>query len=366
MLPHQRPLLRDRIEKINSTLAPGLAELKWRDSEAVDSFISQAKNVVTEVYCICDTMKTNLQKAIGVLGAWAEKPLFERKPKAVSPDDLDQMHKASISLRHHVMAEEGKELQKILRDSADALKTSKGTPQWRLHVDFVNALVIQGFVAVIVIYLRHLCKFLEAVKLELIDNSIGLVPAFGHDKARPGYREIPPLSRFDEEISYFQKVRQEISNFKTPVDICWIRVNAQPAKIQLNQLAAKWANQYINFLHDFCAARIDGVTGFINKMLECLSEDIPTEEDENQESLYSVMTHIRDVKIAIEAIKTLFIPIREQDEDRQQEEQQEIVESVSGCCRDVRSHIQASSNRNSGTFRVPQQQQEKQQESGQQ
>lgn len=62
----------------------------------------------------------------GILGSWAEKPLFERKQKPMSPDDLDQMLRASISLRHHAMSEEGKDIHKILRDSADALKTSKG------------------------------------------------------------------------------------------------------------------------------------------------------------------------------------------------------------------------------------------------
>ncbi|PFH34573.1 dynein heavy chain family protein [Besnoitia besnoiti] len=440
LLPNERPLLADRIAKINAILAPGLTSLRWHSSEEVDEFLSQATSVVTEVYGICHTMKANLQKIIGVLASWAEKPLFERKPKPMSPDDIDQMLRASIAIRHHQMSEEGKEIHKLLRDSADALKTSKGAPQWRLHGGFVNSIVIQGFAALIVISLKHLCKTLEAamhpkpdvaplfeVKLELVDNSIDFVPSFDHEKhgGSPGIRDlidqwigdffkcattvarldtgtgdylnevksnflvmavrsrltkligatrqklneylltfeeysflwkrdihdvleeflsdeprglvenwndsesepfhqimevigidlgrpIPALSRFDEKITYFQRVRTEISNFKTPCDIFWIRINAQPTKIQLSQLAAKWANQYTSFLHDFCVARIDGITGFINKMLGYLDADIPAEDDENTEALYNVMTNIRDVKIAIDAIKTLFVPIREQ------------------------------------------------------
>ncbi|CBZ52391.1 hypothetical protein NCLIV_021800 [Neospora caninum Liverpool] len=440
LLPNERPLLSERIERINAILAPGLTRLRWQSSEAVDDFLGQAMTVVTDVFGICNTMKATLQKIIAILGSWAEKPLFERKPKPMSPDDLDQMLRATVSIRHHQMSEEGKEIHKLLRDSADALKTSKGAPQWRLHGDFVNSIVIQGFTALIVISMKQLCKTLEAamqpkpevaplfeVKLELVDNSIDFVPSFEHDKkggnqgirdlfdqwiadffkcattvARldtgtgdylnevkdnfvvmavrsrltklldatkqrlneylltfeeyaflwkrdihdaleeflsddprelvedwndsetesfnqimevigvdPG-RPIPALSRFDEKISYFQKIRNEIANFKTPVDICWVRVNAQPTKIQLSQLAAKWGNQYTSFLHDFCVARIDGITGFINKMLGYLDGDIPSEDDENKEALYNVMTNIRDVKIAIDAIKTLFGPIREE------------------------------------------------------
>ncbi|PHJ22031.1 dynein heavy chain family protein, partial [Cystoisospora suis] len=506
LLPHERPLLAERIEKINAILEPGLTSLRWQASEDVDEFLGQAIKVVTEVFAICNTMKSNLLKAIGILGSWAEKPLFERKQKPMSPDDLDQMLRASISLRHHAMSEEGKDIHKILRDSADALKTSKGAPQWRLHVNFVNSIVIQGLTALVVLSLKHLYKTLEAamhpkpdvaplfeVKLELIEeeNSIGFLPPFAHDRsegeitAHTGTqtneptgpvekkgeptrirdlfdqwigdflkcattvsrldtggtgdymneikenflfmsmrsrltklldsteeklndylltfgeysflwkrnlndvleeflsdnphelvdntwnnttntnesenesfnqimeviginvgRPIPSLARFDEKISYFRRIRNEIANLKTPVDICWIRINAQPAKIQLSQLAAKWADKFIHFLHDFCVSLIDDITSFITKMLKNLDgdtslseEEASTEEHEdrdtreeakeegeessstssgtsskkkNKEALYNAMTHIRDVKIAVDAIKTLFGPIREQ------------------------------------------------------
>lgn len=62
----------------------------------------------------------------GVLEVWAEKPLFERKPKPMAPEDADQLVRNGIANRLHLMSEDGKQLHKILRDSADALKASKG------------------------------------------------------------------------------------------------------------------------------------------------------------------------------------------------------------------------------------------------
>lgn len=48
-----------------------------------------------------------------------------------------------------------------------------GAPQWRLHVNFVNSIVIQGLTALVVLSLKHLYKTLEAgtsVSLSLYDN----------------------------------------------------------------------------------------------------------------------------------------------------------------------------------------------------
>lgn len=137
---------------------------------------------------------------------------------------------------------------------------------------------------------------------------------------------------------------------RTPVDIYFLRVNAQPAKVQLSQLAASWANYYINYLLKVCLARADSITAFVNKMDAFLSAKPPAEDpdnedsssnsehvgnsndenkeggdgsnehetdekkdvDSNKEALYKFMTYIRDVKIANEPIRQLMGPIHEQ------------------------------------------------------
>ena len=41
-------------------------------------------------------------------------------------EDVEQLVKAAIANKSHQIAEEGKELHKMLKDSADALKATKG------------------------------------------------------------------------------------------------------------------------------------------------------------------------------------------------------------------------------------------------
>ncbi|CDI84781.1 Flagellar outer dynein arm heavy chain beta, related [Eimeria praecox] len=160
-------------------------------------------------------------------------------------------------------------------------------------------------------------------------------------------RRVPELSCFDEKICFFESLRSEIAELKTPVDVCWLRINAQPAKVQLSQLAASWAAHYTDFLLNCCLARADALTQFVNRMDTCLSVKPPTAETEEEEAgeaqaaassdsathsqpaqqtdtepeakdaidkdtLYKFMTYIRDVKIANDPIKRLLGPVHEQ------------------------------------------------------
>lgn len=175
------------------------------------------------------------------------------------------------------------------------------------------------------------------------------------------FLQIPELVCFDEKISFFEGLRSEIAELKTPVDVCWLRINAQPAKIQLSHLAASWASHYTDFLLNCCLARADALTQFVNRMDACLSVKPPTAEDEEEaeateegeraatasaaashgsssasgdktgpeqqqpetekedekdkidkDTLYKFMTYIRDVKIANDPIKRLLGPVHEQ------------------------------------------------------
>ncbi|XP_026191394.1 dynein beta chain, ciliary [Cyclospora cayetanensis] len=402
LLPNQRPLLAERLSNIDATLEPGLTTLSW-ESEGVDAFIAQASVAVSDAFTICDSITSNLHKSFGLLGSWMEKPLFERKPKPMALDDADQVVRSSIANRLHLMAEDGKELHKILRDSSEALKATKAMgprpeaqPLFEVKLELVNGSidlvpafrdekggickVVEGWVAdflksaattarldsgkgdyitevkesysfmvasarltelleetesKVLEYLKGTRKYeflwkkdlandLEAFIAEspsehlAVTGSDGepldaVLELIGVDLGR----KIPQLSCFDEKITYFEALRSEIAELKTPVDICWLRINAQPAKVQLSQLAKSWASSYTEFMLNCCLARADSVTAFINRMDTFLSTKPPNESEDSEDSpdkeaLYKFMTHIRDVKIASEPIKRLLEPLHEQ------------------------------------------------------
>ena len=90
LLPVEKPLLQDRIDKINKSLQPGVDTLRW-NSQGIDAFIQTCMAIVKEVDDLVKKMKDNVKKMQELMTKW-EKPLFERKTKPLAPEDLEQTH----------------------------------------------------------------------------------------------------------------------------------------------------------------------------------------------------------------------------------------------------------------------------------
>lgn len=195
LLPVEEPMFADRIQKMDTTLSPGLVDLRWNSAEKIPDFITHAEVVVGDVAAVVDVVKINLRKISTLLARWCEGPLLERKAKPMSAEDFDSIHKASVGVKLHMMTEDGKEIHKLVKDSSEALKISKTAETWRSYVDFVNNIVIEGLVSSIAVSLQYLCEILDPliiaknemqplfdVKIELQDSEVVFEPAFARSE----------------------------------------------------------------------------------------------------------------------------------------------------------------------------------------
>eukprot|EP00929_Paragymnodinium_shiwhaense_P077081 TRINITY_DN3967_c0_g2_i2.p1 TRINITY_DN3967_c0_g2~~TRINITY_DN3967_c0_g2_i2.p1 ORF type:complete len:4576 (+),score=1729.31 TRINITY_DN3967_c0_g2_i2:93-13820(+) len=448
LLPVEEPLLEDRIVKMDTALSPGLTELKWRSEEQIPEFIENTMKVVSDVSGVVDIMKGNLRSISGILASWCKEPIIERKKgqKPMALDEFDLQHKERVGKRDMAMSEGGKEIHKFVKDSSEALKVSKVASTWKAYEDFVNNIVIEGFVSSIAVSLQYLCEILDPliiakhemlplfdVKVELQGDEVVFEPAFkindpgkvtlrstidnwlkdffatvtcmqrvdvkcgdyltevrehfqmqcllslvselvdnteqkcmeyretfmqhsslwtdsidktferflnedAHDlvegfeeegmdfrsimeriKVNVG-RPIPRLLAFDKKIDGFTKMKQQMADLKTPTDIHWLRINAQPAKIALVRYAGQWEEKYSEYLKKFTEERIFSLVQFIHKLKDGLSDSPFADEDpssrfESEEErarvLYNTMGYIRDVKLAKNAVELLFSPLRD-------------------------------------------------------
>ncbi|CAK9091213.1 unnamed protein product, partial [Durusdinium trenchii] len=163
LLPVEEPLLEDRILKMDNALAPGLTELKWSREDQIPDFIAEAMKVVSDVSAIVDIMKGNLRKISNILSQWCKDSMLERKrgAKPVSVEEFEQNHKARVGVCLMNMTDGGKEIHRFVKDSSESLKISKTAPTWKAYVDFVNNVVIEGFVSAIAVSLQYLCEILD-------------------------------------------------------------------------------------------------------------------------------------------------------------------------------------------------------------
>ena len=200
--PVEKPLLQERIEKMDQTLEPGLKDLKWR-SPNINEFIQASMIVVQDVNKTVKTMQSNLNGIKDIMKKWAEEPLIKRKAKPMNPDDFDQASKASIVNKLNDIDKGGKEINKFIKDIGECVKNAKKSPEWGIYQDFVNGLVIEGLVNVIKKSLLQLSDYFDPVyikkndmlpmfdvRIELADTRVIYTPEIQSNMSRSGLRDL--------------------------------------------------------------------------------------------------------------------------------------------------------------------------------
>lgn len=126
LLPVEKPLLAARIQEMLDALAPGIGTLKW-NSENINPFISKGMKIVTEVDELVKKMKENVRKMTDIMEKW-NKPLYERKTKALQAEDVEQTHQALVGPRLEEIRNNGKEIHRLMKDTQDNIKPDKKSP----------------------------------------------------------------------------------------------------------------------------------------------------------------------------------------------------------------------------------------------
>ena len=203
LLPVEKPLMMDRIQKMNKALQAGIDTLKW-NSDNIDPFINQAMQIVTEVDELVKKMKENVSKMIEIMNQWSETPLFQRKNRTQPPEDVETFHNASVVARFDIIKGEGKEIHKLMKDTVDNVRpANKKSIEWLSYVDYVNGLVIEGITNGIdssMTYLaeqisiaynqQHLLAPIFDIKVALADRCVQFDPSIGCNEQGNGIRDI--------------------------------------------------------------------------------------------------------------------------------------------------------------------------------
>lgn len=108
----------------------------------------------------------------------------------------------------------------------------------------------------------------------------------------------PNLELFDDKITHLNRIKQQISEMKTSIDIGWVRVNSSPLIRELQKTVSEWIDAYTSFLLTNTMAEIHNIQKFIDEVgtgIKVIPESSETKRE--KDILMSVMTHLRDVKM---------------------------------------------------------------------
>jgi len=186
---------------MNKALAPGIDELKW-NSQNIDPFINSAMAIVKEIDELVKKMKDNINKMQDFMKQW-RKPLFERKMKPQPPDELIQFHESLKMPRLEDIKNHGKEIQKLMKDTAENIKPDKKKRTWTDYLDYVNGLVIQGITTGIEGSMEYLANQINInynrhhqlppmfdIKVDLRDRDVVFDPSIQSNPKKTGIKDL--------------------------------------------------------------------------------------------------------------------------------------------------------------------------------
>jgi dynein heavy chain len=158
--------------------------------------------IVTEVDDLVKKMKDNVKKMQEMMKNW-KKPLFERKLKPLLPEDLEQTHSSMVMPKLEDIKNHGKEIHKLMKDTAENIKPDKKSITWLAYVDYVNGLIVEGITEGINASLAFLADQISIsfnklhtlppmfdIKVDLRDRDVVFDPSINFNKQGNGIRNI--------------------------------------------------------------------------------------------------------------------------------------------------------------------------------
>ncbi|KAF6251999.1 flagellar outer dynein arm heavy chain beta [Scenedesmus sp. NREL 46B-D3] len=156
-LPVERPLVAAKLGAAGCAAA-------WAAGARVaqrqhDAYIRDTLELVRDLDVVLATIKDNVAKTVEIMHGFERNLMFDRKD--VHFEELSDSSAALISQRHAEMRDAGKEIGKLLSSSNRVLKVSKASTCWKVYVDYVSDIVIEGFGSAITASTRYLLQQLD-------------------------------------------------------------------------------------------------------------------------------------------------------------------------------------------------------------
>ncbi|CAM9131888.1 unnamed protein product, partial [Ectocarpus fasciculatus] len=117
------------------------------------------------------------------------------------------------------------------------------------------------------------------------------------------------LKKYDDAITKYENVREQIQQLHSPMDVGWLRINTTPIKSQLMGWTSKWIDVFTSALKNTLVDKLVALDKFMTQVNSGLDLEID-ESTPNKDDLMHVMEDIRDVRKAIDSTQEMFVPLQ--------------------------------------------------------
>ncbi|XP_014742318.1 PREDICTED: dynein heavy chain 9, axonemal [Sturnus vulgaris] len=168
VLEVEYPLVQGQLQDIDLKLREAEETLTWK-MEGVWAHISGVMDDVCDLEQRVQQAKDNVEEIHSIVQSW-RSPVFERRDsKKDSVLSLEECQEC-LERRYSLVRESGHRIHSLLKENQSLLLADPASDAWKVYLDYVDEIVLDGFFTAIECSLKYL--------LENTDPKAGLAPLF--------------------------------------------------------------------------------------------------------------------------------------------------------------------------------------------
>ncbi|XP_030063865.1 dynein axonemal heavy chain 9 [Microcaecilia unicolor] len=168
VLEVEYPLVERQLQEIDHRLKEAEETLNWK-SAGIWDYIQTVRDSVHDLERTIQRAKDNVEEIQSIMKNWV-LPIFERKDgKRETLLNLDDRNER-LEKRYNLIRESGQKIHSLLKENLGLFHADPTAEVWKLYVDYVDEMVLDGFFNAIECSLKYL--------LDNTDSKAGLAPLF--------------------------------------------------------------------------------------------------------------------------------------------------------------------------------------------
>jgi len=163
----EKPLIAEKLKKVQAILEPGFNEITWEDTKKIDDFVAKANLNINDLNSIVDKLHQFIKKIEDILKVdWMKNKMFKR-PKLDEAEKIHTAFNAGFDNDKSQMSNKTKEFANLnevnntLKSAISNISAFKETDKWKNYQHYVTNIIINGFIEVIYSNLIHLYDCLD-------------------------------------------------------------------------------------------------------------------------------------------------------------------------------------------------------------
>jgi len=114
--------------------------------------------------------------------------------------------------------------------------------------------------------------------------------------------------RFEEKIQYYKDLLSEINNKPSPMEIGWLKINAQPIKAALGTWVSRWIHTYTSYLYNDVTRKLQSLEQLMEEVNSGLLSEV---QPGDSTTLKRVLGYIHAIRSREKSTPKMFSPLRD-------------------------------------------------------